>query len=64
VKYRIALDIGAKKFLSKLPSHIARQIGNKIDALAKNPAALKAEPVKGQKNLWRIRSGDYIYNQT
>jgi mRNA interferase RelE/StbE len=59
VKYRILIDVQAKKYLGKLPKNIARQIGNKIDALEDNPFPPKCEPIKGQENLWRIRSGDY-----
>jgi len=59
VKYRIVLDVEGKKELKKLPKHIIRQIGNKIDSLADNPFPPKVEPIKGQENLWRIRSGDY-----
>jgi mRNA interferase RelE/StbE len=59
VKYRIVLDVHAKRDLKALPAHIIRQIGKKIDALADNPFPPKVEPIKGQKSLWRIRSGDY-----
>ncbi len=59
MKYRIVLDVKAKKELSKLPKHIIRQIGNKIDSLSDNPFPPKVESIKGQKNLWRISSGYY-----
>jgi mRNA interferase RelE/StbE len=59
VKYRIVIDVAAKRELKNLPAHIIRQIGKKIDALADNPFPSKVESIKGQKDLWRIRSGDY-----
>lgn len=59
MKYRIALDVVAKRELKRLPAHIIRQIGKKIDALADNPFPPKAESIKGPKGLWRIRPNDY-----
>jgi len=34
-------------------------VARKIDALADNPRPSGAEKLKGAKDLWRIRSGNY-----
>lgn len=59
MKYTVKIDRDALKALGNLPKRIRRQISKRIDQLADDPYPNDAIPIKGQKNIWRIRSGDY-----
>jgi len=59
VKYTIHIDTGAAKSLAKMPRKVQRQIGRKIDALADDPFPTDSKSIKGAKDLYRIRSGNY-----
>ena len=57
--YRIEIDRRALKVLARLPQKVKRQIGRRIDSLAQDPFPPDAEQIKGQAEIWRIRSGHY-----
>jgi len=57
--YRIEIDRRALKVLASLPKKIQRQIVARIDSLAEEPFAPDAQQIKGQEDIWRIRSGSY-----
>ena len=57
--YRIEIDRRALKVLARLPQRVKRQIGRRIDSLAQDPFPPDAEQIKGQAEIWRIRSGAY-----
>lgn len=57
--YRIEIDRQAIKVLAGLPTKVKRQIGARIDSLADEPFPPDAQQIKGQTDIWRIRSGSY-----
>jgi len=59
MKYTITLEKKVEKFLYKLPSKIYRNIRTRINELADNPRPYYSESVKGYKDLYKFRVGDY-----
>ena len=59
MRYRVEIDRQALKSLKDLPKKVRRQLAACLDALAKNPFPPGAEQIKGQTDIWRIRSGNY-----
>ncbi len=59
MKYRIELGKKALKSLKNLPRKEILKISSRIDTLAKDPRPSDVKKIKGDKDLYRIRSGDY-----
>ena len=59
MEYQIEVKPSAAESLASLPKRHQRQIGKRIDQLAKNPRPRGSEKLEGGKDLYRIRSGDY-----
>lgn len=57
--YRVLLERGAEKDLSRLSSRIHQDVITAIQALANNPRPSGCRKMAGSKNDWRIRVGDY-----
>ena len=57
--YGIAFKFSAEKELLRLPRQIASRILSKIEPLGMNPRPRGAKKLRGAKDLWRIRAGDY-----
>jgi mRNA interferase RelE/StbE len=57
--YSISFARSARKELERLPDDIADRILAKAEALAGNPRPAGVIKLHGQKNLWRMRVGDY-----
>ena len=57
--YRIEFTPAADQDFRSLPHDAQRRLRPKIDALAKNPRHHGAETLAGEKDLYRIRVGDY-----
>lgn len=57
--YSISFARSARKELEQFPAHAAGRILDKIEALADNPRPTGVIKLHGQKNLWRMRVGDY-----
>ena len=57
--YSITFARSARKELEKLPSSVARRIIEHIEALTKIPRPSGVVKLQGNKNLWRIRIGEY-----
>jgi mRNA interferase RelE/StbE len=57
--YSVAFARSARKELEKLPSSVARRIIERIETLLINPRATLSVKLQGNRNLWRIRVGDY-----
>jgi mRNA interferase RelE/StbE len=57
--YSITFARSARKELESLNAPIVQRIFPKIEALAKGPRPKGCRKVRGEKNLWRIRVGDY-----
>ena len=58
-EYSITFTRSAEKELDSLESTFIRRIVPKIDALAQEPRPHGCRKIVGEKNLWRIRIGDY-----
>jgi mRNA interferase RelE/StbE len=66
--YTLTFARSARKELEALDSALVNRIFPEIEALAQNPRPRNCRKLKGEKNLWRIRIGDYrviyaIYNK-
>jgi mRNA interferase RelE/StbE len=57
--YTVSFARSARKELEQLPSLVAGRIMDKIEALAGNPRPPGIIKLHGEKNLWRLRVGDY-----
>ena len=58
-EYSVTFARSARKELEKLPSSTARRIIEHIEALLINPRTTRSVKLQGNRNLWRIRVGDY-----
>lgn len=59
VEYTITFARSARKELEALEAKIVNRIFPKIEALAKELRPLGCRKLRGEKNLWRIRVGNY-----
>jgi len=57
--YRIAFKSSAEKELLQLADDLLARIFPKIEALAQVPRPTGSKKLRGSKDLWRIRIGDY-----
>ena len=57
--YKILVAEDAADFIRAQTKKIQRQLHNKIKNLRSNPYPPNCVKLKGQENLYRIRSGDY-----
>ena len=57
--YAITFARSARKELEALDVVVVGRIFPKIEALAKEPRPKGCRKLRGEKNLWRIRVGDY-----
>ena len=58
-KYSVVLTRSAEKSLTRLPNTITKSIIALLEALQNNPRPAGCKKLKGYKNLWRIRIGEY-----
>ena len=57
--YQVVLSKTARKQLTTLPVFIHNKIIEDITLLSETPRPAGCKKLKGQKNAWRIRVGDY-----
>ena len=57
--YGITFARSARKELERLPADLGQRVLQKIEALSENPRPAGVTKLKGQKNVWRLRVGDY-----
>ncbi|OGG45836.1 MAG: addiction module toxin RelE [Candidatus Handelsmanbacteria bacterium RIFCSPLOWO2_12_FULL_64_10] len=57
--YRLKILPSAQRELAALPTKIQRQVDKRIRALATNPRPHGSIKLSGEKDLYRIQSGDY-----
>lgn len=57
--YNITFARSARKELENLHAYIVNRIFPKIEALAKEARPAGCRKLQGEKNIWRIRVGDY-----
>ncbi len=58
-EYAIVFARSAKKELEKLPTALSKRIFPHIENLALNPRPARSAKLKGERDLWRLRIGDY-----
>lgn len=58
-RYDVTISRSARKELENLEDNLIESIFSKIDSLIINPHPTGSEKIKGSKNYWRIRIGDY-----
>ncbi len=59
LRYSVAIKRSAQKELDALDDALFERIDTKILALAANPRTAGCKKLKGYKDHWRIRIGDY-----
>jgi len=57
--YTITFARSARKELENLDTHLVNRIFPKVESLARDPRPSGCRKLRGEKNLWRIRIGDY-----
>lgn len=58
-RYSVVLTQTAEKELRRLPSKVIEKIVTVLKSLEENPRPAGCKKLKGYKNLWRVRVGDY-----
>lgn len=58
-EYKIVINKSASKELAKLPLDAINRIQQAINELATNPRPANCKKLKGFKDLYRVRAGDY-----
>jgi mRNA interferase RelE/StbE len=58
-KYIVEIKPSARKELEALTDNVLARIVGKIDALAHSPRPAGCKKLKGHKDQWRIRTGDW-----
>ncbi len=58
-EFEISFARSARKELEDLPVELADRVLTRIEKLMDNPRPRGATKLRGRKNLWRIRVGDY-----
>lgn len=59
MNYNIELGRLALKSMTKIPRRELLRIQDKIDALSAEPRPADVKKIRGDENLYRIRSGNY-----
>ena len=57
--YSVLLTQTAEKELSRLPNKEIKKIVEILKSLEENPRPIGCKKLKGYKNLWRLRIGNY-----
>lgn len=57
--YRVEFKPSAAESFRKLPKSAQRRITARLEALRENPRPQGVEKLKGKKDLYRLRVGDY-----
>ena len=58
-RYTVVLTRTAEKELYQLPTGVIVKIVTVLKSLEENPRPIGCKKLKGYKNLWRTRIGDY-----
>ena len=57
--YVVEIKPSARKELDALPNHVLSRVVRKIQSLSNNPRPAGCKKLRGYKDLWRIRVGDW-----
>jgi mRNA interferase RelE/StbE len=63
-EYLVTITVTAKKELKDLPSDALSRVFPRIRELAGNPRPFGCKKLRGYKDRWRIRAGNYIASST
>ena len=58
-EYTVRFARSARKELESLDSNLVARIFPRIEALSRNPRPTGCRKLRGTRNLWRIRVGEY-----
>ena len=61
MNYSIDLSRQAERFLRELPVKQARQIAEKLQALAADPTSLPSEQLRGYAPMRRLKAGEFRF---
>ena len=59
IRYAVELKLSARKELEALPDTVLARIVLKIETLSATPRPAGCKKLKGYKDHWRIRAGDW-----
>lgn len=57
--YDIEVKSSARKELEALPDHVLARVINKVESLRQAPRPAGCKKLKGYKDQWRLRVGDW-----
>lgn len=57
--YAVELKTSARKELESLPDTVLTRVIRKIESLARDPRPAGCKKLKGYKDQWRVRTGDW-----
>jgi mRNA interferase RelE/StbE len=57
--YAVELKPSARKELESLPDSVLQRVIRKLESLARDPRPAGCKKLKGYKDQWRIRIGDW-----
>jgi mRNA interferase RelE/StbE len=57
--YEVKLKPQAQKFINQQSLKVKRQLIKKIETLKENPRPAGSKPLNSEKNIYRVRSGNY-----
>lgn len=57
--YQVELAPAAQRQIKKLPTDVSRRIIQRLEELKLEPRPAKALKLEGEKDLYRVRVGDY-----
>ena len=57
--YAVEVKPSARKELEALPNHVLARMISRLEALSENPRPAGCKKLKGYKDQWRIRVGDW-----
>lgn len=57
--YAVELKSSARKELESLPDSVLSRVVRKLESLTGNPRPAGCKKLKGYKDLWRVRAGDW-----
>jgi len=58
-KYRVVFTKAADRQLGKLSERLQQRLVRAAELLEDDPRSPNAKKLQGEKNLWRVRVGDY-----
>jgi len=59
VSYQVILEAAARRQIKKLPQPVQKSLLDRITTLGTEPRPAGCKKLKGKKNEYRIRSGNY-----